>query len=450
MTADTLNNEQLAAVNSIAYTTILPAGPGSGKSRTLAARVKLALARGADPRELMAFTFTNSGARVLEQRIGVALYYTGTIHGFGIRLIQRHGGLIGYNAGSVELAPDAIAKEFLMAARQKIRPKINDRQLLEPNASDLPTVKADVDLIWRECRHELKRHNMVDYDRILIDALRLLRLDQVRASLHLFELLGDEMQDSGPADWDIFWAIFAEQRFIVGDVNQSIYAFRGGDPRLFTLAQGERFPLRLNYRSDVAICEAANRLIARSITFSETIPVSEEPGFVGCRGFNHEGEEIYWIWSQICKVANDGQKFEGIAVLARNNAIVSKYRDALIGLGLPVRRATRNEWRLYEIEEGHDGVTVCTIHAAKGHEFDVVFIAAMEDGVLPHFNGTECATSEREFEEETRLTYVAVTRARHNLFLSYARQRPAEWGGGGIMITREPSRFLRDMELTPI
>src|SRR5205085_12583893 len=146
----------------------------------------------------------------------------------------------------------------------------------------------------------------------------------------------------------------------------------------------------------------------------------------------------------ICKAMSDGVKFAEIAVLARNNATVKKYRETLMGLGLPVRRATKNEWRLDEVEEGRDGVTVCTIHAAKGHEFDLVFIAAMEDGILPHFNGTECATSEREFDEETRLTYVAVTRARHKLFLSYARQRQAEWGE---MIRREPSRFLLDMEL---
>lgn len=438
-----LNEEQLAAVNSRAPTSILPAGPGSGKSRALAARVKLALARGVDPRTLMAFTFTNSGARVLEQRIGVPLYYLGTIHGFGMRIIQRHGGLIGYNAGSVTLAPEPVAKEFLMAARARIRPKINDRQLLQPSPDDLPTVRADVDLILRDCRHELKRHNMVDYDRILIDALRLLQVDQVRESIHLSELLGDEMQDSGPADWDIFWAITAESRFIVGDENQSIYAFRGGRPELFTSVAGARFPLRLNYRSDVAICEVANRLIARSITFLETIPMSKELGFVGCRGFNHEGEEIFWIWSQICKAMSDGSKFNEIAVLARNNSIVKKYRETLMGLGLPVRRASKNEWRLYEVEEGRDGVTVCTIHAAKGHEFDVVFLAAMEDGILPHPPTTD--DDKPEMEEERRLAYVAVTRARHKLFLSYARQRQAQWGE---MITREPSRFLRDMELS--
>jgi DNA helicase II / ATP-dependent DNA helicase PcrA len=438
-----LNDEQLAAVNSLAYTTIVPAGPGSGKSRTLAARIKLALARGADPRELVAFTFTNSGARVLQERIGTALNYIGTIHGFGMRLIQRNGSLIGYQP-DVKLANDVLAKEFLLEARKRIRPKINDRQLLEPLEADPPTVKADVDLIWRECRHALKRSNMIDFDRILVDARRLLTFDQVRAALHLFEVLGDEMQDSGPIDWEIVWAIFAEQRFLVGDVNQSIYAFRGGDPKLFTWAQGERFPLRLNYRSDILICDAANRLIEKSNTFSKTIPVSTEPGFVGVRGFNHEGEEIYWIWSQICKLANDGLAYHEIAVLARNNAIVKKIRETLAGLGLPVRGASKDEWRRLEIDENSAGVTVCTLHAAKGHEFDVVFIAAMEDGVLPHFNGTECATSEEEFDEEMRLCYVGVTRARHKLFLSHARQRQAEWGE---MITREPSAFLTAMGL---
>ena len=87
-----------------------------------------------------------------------------------------------------------------------------------------------------------------------------------------------------------------------------------------------------------------------------------------------------------------------------------------------------------------DAVTLITLHAAKGLEFPVVFIAGMEEGVLPHNRALD---DEKELEEERRLAYVGITRAKRRLFLSHAWRR-ATWGGGGMSI---PSRFL--LEIPP-
>ncbi len=92
----------------------------------------------------------------------------------------------------------------------------------------------------------------------------------------------------------------------------------------------------------------------------------------------------------------------------------------------------------YEGEK--DAVTLITLHAAKGLEFPVVFIAGLEEGVFPHNRALD---DERELEEERRLAYVGITRAKRRLFLSHAWRR-ATWGGGGMSI---PSRFL--MEIPP-
>jgi ATP-dependent exoDNAse (exonuclease V) beta subunit len=102
-------------------------------------------------------------------------------------------------------------------------------------------------------------------------------------------------------------------------------------------------------------------------------------------------------------------------------------------------------WRndKWNVEDPGVGVTVSTIHAAKGREFDVVFVVAMEEGIIPHFNGTECATSEGEIEEERRLAFVAITRARHFLFLSHAAKRTASFGFKEL--DQRPSRFLEEM-----
>ncbi len=87
---------------------------------------------------------------------------------------------------------------------------------------------------------------------------------------------------------------------------------------------------------------------------------------------------------------------------------------------------------------GSDAVTLITMHAAKGLEFDVVFIAGMEEGIFPHSRALD---DPRQMQEERRLAYVGLTRARHRLYLTHAAQR-ATWGRGGFSV---PSRFLMEI-----
>jgi DNA helicase-2/ATP-dependent DNA helicase PcrA len=90
--------------------------------------------------------------------------------------------------------------------------------------------------------------------------------------------------------------------------------------------------------------------------------------------------------------------------------------------------------------EGADAVTLITLHAAKGLEFPVVFIAGLEEGLFPHSRALD---DERELEEERRLAYVGITRAKQRLFLSHAWRRMT-WGAGQASV---PSRFL--LEIPP-
>src|SRR4029077_14895163 len=85
-----------------------------------------------------------------------------------------------------------------------------------------------------------------------------------------------------------------------------------------------------------------------------------------------------------------------------------------------------------------DAVTLITLHAAKGLEFPIVFIAGLEEGVFPHSRALD---DEHELEEERRLAYVGITRAKKRLYLSHAWRR-ATWGMGGASI---PSRFLLEI-----
>ena len=92
------------------------------------------------------------------------------------------------------------------------------------------------------------------------------------------------------------------------------------------------------------------------------------------------------------------------------------------------------------LKEGADAVTLMTLHSAKGLEFPVVFITGLETGILPHFRSFEEVDG---ISEERRLFYVGVTRAKQNLYLSYAFRRALYNGSGGSMSS--PSEFLADL-----
>jgi DNA helicase-2/ATP-dependent DNA helicase PcrA len=90
-----------------------------------------------------------------------------------------------------------------------------------------------------------------------------------------------------------------------------------------------------------------------------------------------------------------------------------------------------------ELKDADSRVTLMTLHSAKGLEFPVVFLTGLEEGVFPH---SRSMNNPEEIEEERRLCYVGLTRARERLFLSYAVHRRIHGYGVG-----EPSRFLREM-----
>lgn len=94
-------------------------------------------------------------------------------------------------------------------------------------------------------------------------------------------------------------------------------------------------------------------------------------------------------------------------------------------------------------EEETEAVQLMTVHNAKGLEFDIVFIIGLEEGLFPHSNSTR--EGQRAIEEERRLMYVAITRARHSLFLCYAEQRFHPGMNARLSDSTKPSRFLSEL-----
>ncbi len=136
------------------------------------------------------------------------------------------------------------------------------------------------------------------------------------------------------------------------------------------------------------------------------------------------------------KDEDDQKKIENIKELKSVAATFPKLDDFLENITL-----VQQEYSLQEKnkkKENRDGVRLMTLHGAKGLEFEVVFMVGFEEGILPH---SRCLIDESEVEEERRLCYVGITRAKDYLYISYATQR-LYFGKSSL---NEPSRFLADI-----
>jgi len=136
------------------------------------------------------------------------------------------------------------------------------------------------------------------------------------------------------------------------------------------------------------------------------------------------------------KDEDDQKRIENIKELKSVAANFPKISDFLENISL-----VQQEYSLQEKnkkKENRDGVRLMTLHGAKGLEFEVVFLVGFEEGILPH---SRCLVDENEVEEERRLCYVGITRAKDYLYITYASQR-LYFGKSSL---NEPSRFLSDI-----
>lgn len=537
-----LNESQQAAVEAREHFVIVPAGPGSGKTHTLVARIHSLIKDGSDPAKVICITFTQAGAREMSDRLGdVQLGYIGTLHGFCFRLLRKHGHATGFRDG-VSLATEEVAKEVFDETVKTLGWK---GSLKEARESD----DRKADLVRRAYRDALKRSNMVDYETVLEEGLAVLLASKGN---EFDELLVDEVQDSAEIDWKIYDAIVAKRKFLVGDCDQSCYAFRGAKPELMVGATNRPnavvIPLEQNYRSDVLICEAANRLIVNNQNRIPkwVLPSTETLGAVTKEEFRDHIEEKNAVATWVLESIAAGTPPPEIAVLLRTNALVDQFRAGLQAAGVPISRpestplpahwgraldligiwlnpsadilarrflnghpdfeklrttaigrgcslaslavakgalvgeplllelvpqrltmagidrgtvelvASRvtaltgsnptlsdlmaDLWQLQGVPEKADerGIYVGTLHSAKGREFDAVALPAFEDGIIPSLSKTA------SIEEERNLAFVGVTRARHNLLITWAQARDLQFKRG---VQHPKSRFIGEMEM---
>jgi DNA helicase-2/ATP-dependent DNA helicase PcrA len=370
--AEGLTEAQIKSVEHVEGPLLVLAGPGSGKTTVVTKRIANLVAQGIPPWNILALTFTNKAATEMRERVftvldptthGVNGLTVSTFHSFCARTLRTWGDrIIGTRSFTIYDASDQ---------RSAVKTAIRACELSESNwkpASvlsvisgaknqllDAASFSAEADdfhsktiaQIYRSYESILRSNDAVDFDDLLLWTAKLLRSDaEVRSELqqrYQF-LLIDEYQDTNRTQFVIADHIASKHRNIcvVGDPDQSIYAWRGADISniLDFESQYENatvVPLGRNFRSTGFIVETASQLISNNKQRKEKrlytdLEDGHKPVIVTLQG---EHEEASAIVQEVKRLHSDGIPYKEMAILYRVNALSRVLEDAFRDGGVP-------------------------------------------------------------------------------------------------------------------
>ena len=265
-----LNPEQRRAAEWTGPALAVVAGPGTGKTKTLTARILHLLGQGAAPGEITAVTFTRRAAGEMEERLAAALGGKSALRGLTVATFHAicHD-LLGRPPLLSREEALALAEAVLRDGGQDMAPGEFLRQVSQVKNSAAPLDSPLPPELFQAYQAALAQRGAMDFDDLLLRAAeQQLTPGQRRRFTHL---LIDEFQDSNPLQLELVcrWSQKGESLFVIGDPDQSIYGFRGADSGCFEKLR-QRFPqletLRLvkNYRSTPQVLGCAMPVIAHN------------------------------------------------------------------------------------------------------------------------------------------------------------------------------------------
>ncbi len=360
-----LNSRQTEAVRYTAGPLLVLAGAGSGKTRVITRKIAhLITAGGMAPRHIGAVTFTNKAAREMRERVQKELrgrdtrgLRVSTFHTLGLDILRREHAPAGLRPGfSLLDAQDseALVKEHLRgvtnadafnpaAVAHRISQWKND--LVDPEraaAGAVDDFEAQLAGLYAGYEQSLHAYNAVDFDALILKPVRLFAehpevLERWQGRLRY--LLVDEYQDTNGAQYELVRLLAGPRGAftVVGDDDQSIYAWRGARPENLARLKDDYPTLKVimleqNYRSSARILALANHLIANNPhVFEKRLWCEHGPGepprVLACRDEGHEAERVV---SEILHARfTDAVPFGDMAILYRGNHQARPFEKAL-------------------------------------------------------------------------------------------------------------------------
>lgn len=467
-----LDEYQQSAVKNENSQLLIVAGPGSGKTTVLTQRIaNLIKDKNIQPENCLAITFTRRASQEMRERLAKILENKAnllnihTFHSLCFSILKENYERAGLN------------KDFTVMSTQE-KALCKDEELLE---------------------------NALGFDDLIILTVKLLTenediLSNYRSRFKYVSV--DEYQDIDENQYKLIRLLVPQNGniFVIGDPNQAIYGFRGGDAKFFNnftqdYPETQVINLKNNYRSTNSIVDASNQMINcfnivskfdkphEKITIHKAPTDKAEAEFIASTIENLiGGHSFFSIDSQRTDGCECDYSFSDFAILYRTSSQLPPIIDAIKRTGMPFVKLSNDllceqkpvmelinsfndedpiceqiEKSNYEIDNyilkflikiAHksknkqefihevsmlteadtldkraDRITLMTLHASKGLEFKCVFIAGLENEILPLYRAKE----DKAIEEERRLLYVGMTRAKERLFLTHAEKR--KWLG---------------------
>lgn len=268
------NPEQSAAIQAEGQRVLVAAGPGTGKTFTLVSRLQHLLEQGADPDRMVAITFTTRTAEEMRERLakscGAAAerLFVGTFHAFCLQQLRQD------NPGLIVVGPESrqrLLKRLFPGLGSSERTRIS-QAITASCSGTATTLDRETELYVAE----LVRLNALDLDAIIPVCVQLMQADEPfrqRIQQRVEHLFVDEFQDLNSAQYELVEQLgLTASIFAIGDPDQAIYGFRGGDLRYFfrfaEVAGTVILPLKTTYRIPRRIVQAATALISRNLICS--------------------------------------------------------------------------------------------------------------------------------------------------------------------------------------
>ena len=378
-----LNEQQREAVVEKEGALLVLAGAGSGKTKVLTTRIVNLVKSGVNPYKILAVTFTNKAAKEMRERLSKMLgeevvkkMWVGTFHNicgrilrFDIENYKSPDGkkwdknyVIYDETDSTTIIKNAIKKlnldekmyapKLVKAAISNAKSKMQDAYTFSTRARDYRTQK--ISEVYEEYEKQLLANNAIDFDDMLLLTVNLLSTnEEVRTKYHerFSHILVDELQDTNISQYMLIKHLYSNGKTeeelkdrslcVVGDVDQSIYSWRGADYKIILNFQSDYrnsklVKLEKNYRSVATILDAANAIIVNNTErVSKNLYSTKGQGEkIDIYEAQDEAGEAYFIANKIKQFARNLNDY---AVLYRTNSQSRAIEEALISQGISYR-----------------------------------------------------------------------------------------------------------------